>query len=52
MIQNLEAGADGRVAALKLQDGSTIEADTVTLLLTCPPDIWNPFFMLHHPSIL
>lgn len=28
-IKNLEAGSDGRVAGVKLGDGSTIEADTV-----------------------
>ena len=30
MIKNLEAGSDGRVAAVKLENGSTIEADAVS----------------------
>lgn len=28
-IKNLEAGSGGRIAAVKLEDGSAIEADTV-----------------------
>lgn len=32
MIKNLEAGSDGSVAAVNLENGSTIEADTVSLL--------------------
>lgn len=42
MIQNLEAGADGRVAAIKLQDGSTIDADTVVIGIGAKPAV-GPF---------
>ncbi|CAL1375240.1 unnamed protein product [Linum trigynum] len=30
-IKNLEAGSDGRVSGVKLEDGSTLEADTVVI---------------------
>ncbi|CAN0910445.1 Monodehydroascorbate reductase, chloroplastic/mitochondrial [Linum grandiflorum] len=30
-IKNLEAGSDGRVAAVRLEDGSTLEADVVVI---------------------
>ncbi|KAL6956674.1 Monodehydroascorbate reductase, chloroplastic/mitochondrial, partial [Sarracenia purpurea var. burkii] len=30
-IKNLEAGSDGRVGAIKLESGSTIEADTIII---------------------
>ncbi|XP_062074421.1 monodehydroascorbate reductase, chloroplastic/mitochondrial [Humulus lupulus] len=42
MIKNLEAGADGRVAAIKLEDGSTIEADTVIIGIGAKPAV-GPF---------
>lgn len=32
-IKNLEADSDGHVAAVKLEDGSTVDADTVILFL-------------------
>lgn len=32
-IKNLEPGSDGHVAAIKLEDGSTIEADTASFEL-------------------
>ncbi|KAJ4839143.1 Monodehydroascorbate reductase, chloroplastic/mitochondrial [Turnera subulata] len=41
-IKNLEAGSDGRVAAIKLEDGSTIEADTVIIGIGAKPAV-NPF---------
>uniref|UniRef100_A0A803PNM7 monodehydroascorbate reductase (NADH) n=2 Tax=Cannabis sativa TaxID=3483 RepID=A0A803PNM7_CANSA len=42
MIKNLEAGADGSVAAIKLEDGSTIEADTVIIGIGAKPAV-GPF---------
>ncbi|XP_013605947.1 PREDICTED: monodehydroascorbate reductase, chloroplastic [Brassica oleracea var. oleracea] len=41
-INNLEAGSDGRVTAVKLADGSTIEADTVVIGIGAKPAI-GPF---------
>ncbi|GKV23165.1 hypothetical protein SLEP1_g32930 [Rubroshorea leprosula] len=41
-IKNLEAGPDGHVAALKLEDGSTIEADTVVVGIGAKPAV-SPF---------
>ncbi|KAL5551999.1 hypothetical protein UlMin_002175 [Ulmus minor] len=38
-ITNLEAGPDGRVAAIKLGDGSTIEADTVIIGIGAKPAV-------------
>ncbi|EXB37294.1 Monodehydroascorbate reductase [Morus notabilis] len=42
LIKNLEAGADGRVAAIELQDGSRIEADTVVIGIGAKPAV-SPF---------
>ncbi|PON97777.1 FAD/NAD(P)-binding domain containing protein [Trema orientale] len=42
LIKNLEAGADGRVAAIKLEDGSKIEADTVIIGIGAKPAV-SPF---------
>ncbi|GMN31927.1 hypothetical protein TIFTF001_003461 [Ficus carica] len=39
LIKNLEAGADGRVAAIELQDGSRIEADTVVIGIGAKPAV-------------
>lgn len=39
-IKNLEAGADGRVNYVKLEDGTTIEADTVSFRSYTSFDIW------------
>ncbi|XP_062146362.1 monodehydroascorbate reductase, chloroplastic/mitochondrial [Alnus glutinosa] len=41
-IKNLEAGTDGRVAAVKLEDGSNIEADTVIIGIGAKPAV-SPF---------
>ncbi|KAF5460629.1 hypothetical protein F2P56_020486, partial [Juglans regia] len=45
-IKNLEAGPDGRVAAVKLGDGSTIEADTVIIGIGAKPVV-SPFESVH-----
>ncbi|KAK8549809.1 hypothetical protein V6N13_073583 [Hibiscus sabdariffa] len=41
-IKNLEAGSDGRVAAVKLGDGSTVEADAVVIGIGAKPAV-SPF---------
>ncbi|XP_050123006.1 monodehydroascorbate reductase, chloroplastic/mitochondrial isoform X2 [Malus sylvestris] len=41
-IKNLEAGADGRVNYVKLEDGTTIEADTVVIGIGAKPAV-GPF---------
>lgn len=41
-IKNLEAGSDGRVAAVKLEDGSTIVADTIIIGVGAKPTV-SPF---------
>ncbi|KAJ8448308.1 hypothetical protein Cgig2_021936 [Carnegiea gigantea] len=41
-IKNLDAGGDGRVAAVKLEDGSTIDADTVVIGIGAKPAV-GPF---------
>ncbi|KAL9439487.1 hypothetical protein AB3S75_025032 [Citrus x aurantiifolia] len=41
-IKNLEAGSDGRVAAVKLEDGSTIDADTIVIGIGAKPTA-SPF---------
>ncbi|OAY59763.1 hypothetical protein MANES_01G057400v8 [Manihot esculenta] len=41
-IKNLEAGSDGRVASVKLEDGSIIEADTVIIGIGAKPAV-GPF---------
>ncbi|XP_057478446.1 LOW QUALITY PROTEIN: monodehydroascorbate reductase, chloroplastic/mitochondrial-like [Actinidia eriantha] len=41
-IKNLEAGPDGRVAAVKLENGSTIEADTIVIGIGAKPAV-GPF---------
>ncbi|KAE9459508.1 hypothetical protein C3L33_08529, partial [Rhododendron williamsianum] len=41
-IKNIEAGSDGRVAAVKLEDGSTIEADTIIIGIGAKPAV-GPF---------
>lgn len=41
-IKNLDAGSDGRVAAVKLEDGSTIDADTIIIGIGAKP-IVSPF---------
>lgn len=41
-IKNLEAGSDGHVAAVKLEDGSTIEADTIIIGIGAKPAV-GPF---------
>lgn len=41
-INNLEAGSDGRVAAVKLENGSTIEADTIVIGIGAKPAV-GPF---------
>ncbi|XVF51420.1 hypothetical protein PTKIN_Ptkin04bG0184000 [Pterospermum kingtungense] len=41
-IKNLEAGSDGRVASIKLGDGSTIGADTVIIGIGAKPAV-SPF---------
>ncbi|XWS61721.1 hypothetical protein CRYUN_Cryun07bG0150400 [Craigia yunnanensis] len=41
-IKNLEADSDGRVAAVKLGDGSTIEADTIIIGIGAKPAV-SPF---------
>ncbi|PQM41828.1 monodehydroascorbate reductase 5 mitochondrial [Prunus yedoensis var. nudiflora] len=41
-IKNLEAGVDGRVTYVKLDDGSTIEADTVIIGIGAKPAV-SPF---------
>ncbi|KAF8379584.1 hypothetical protein HHK36_029025 [Tetracentron sinense] len=41
-IKNLEAGSDGRVAAVKLENGSTIEADTIIIGIGAKPAV-SPF---------
>lgn len=42
MIKNLEAGSDGRVAAVKLENGSTIEADAIVIGIGAKPAV-GPF---------
>ncbi|KAL2902644.1 Monodehydroascorbate reductase chloroplastic/mitochondrial [Bienertia sinuspersici] len=42
MIKNLEAGSDGRVAGVKLENGSTIEADTIVIGIGAKPAV-GPF---------
>lgn len=44
-IKTLEAGANGHVAALKLEDGSTIEADTVIIGIGAKPAV-GPFELM------
>ncbi|KAF2297866.1 hypothetical protein GH714_004281 [Hevea brasiliensis] len=41
-IKNLEAGTDGRVASVKLEDGSIIDADTVIIGIGAKPAV-SPF---------
>lgn len=41
-IKNLEAGSDGHVTAVKLEDGSNIEADTVIIGIGAKPAV-SPF---------
>lgn len=41
-IKNLEAGSDGCVAAVKLEDGSTIDADTIVIGIGAKPTV-SPF---------
>ncbi|CAK9141944.1 unnamed protein product [Ilex paraguariensis] len=41
-IENLEAGSDGRVAAVKLGNGSTIDADTIIIGIGAKPAV-SPF---------
>ncbi|GMH28858.1 hypothetical protein Nepgr_030701 [Nepenthes gracilis] len=41
-IKSLEAGFDGRVAAVKLENGSTIEADTIIIGIGAKPAV-GPF---------
>lgn len=41
-IKNLEAGVDGRVTYVKLDDGSTLEADTVIIGIGAKPAV-SPF---------
>lgn len=41
-INTLEAGSDGRVAAVKLEDGSTIETDTIIIGIGAKPAV-GPF---------
>lgn len=41
-IKNLEAGSGGRIAAVKLEDGSAIEADTVIIGIGAKPAV-GPF---------
>lgn len=41
-IKTLEAGTDGRVSAVKLQDGSLIEADTIVIGIGAKPAV-SPF---------
>lgn len=41
-IKTLEAGADGRVTAVKLEDGSLIEADTIVVGIGAKPAV-SPF---------
>lgn len=41
-IKNLEAGSDGRIAAVKLEDGSTIEVDTIIIGIGARPAV-GPF---------
>ncbi|XP_030474939.2 monodehydroascorbate reductase, chloroplastic/mitochondrial [Syzygium oleosum] len=41
-IKHLEAGSDGRVCSVKLEDGSTIEADTVVIGIGAKPAV-GPF---------
>ncbi|KAF3448614.1 hypothetical protein FNV43_RR09327 [Rhamnella rubrinervis] len=38
-IKNIESGSDGHVAAVKLEDGSTIEADTVIIGIGAKPAV-------------
>ncbi|CAO2819110.1 unnamed protein product [Amaranthus hypochondriacus] len=42
MIKNLEAGSDGRVAAVKLENGFTIEADAIVIGIGAKPAV-GPF---------
>ncbi|KAL6556412.1 Monodehydroascorbate reductase, chloroplastic/mitochondrial [Orobanche gracilis] len=44
-ITNLEGGSDGRVVGVKLEDGSTIEADTVVVGIGAKPAV-SPFEMV------
>ncbi|KAL7183089.1 hypothetical protein ACSBR1_041715 [Camellia fascicularis] len=41
-IKNLEVGSDGRVAAVKLENGTTIEADTIVIGIGAKPAV-SPF---------
>lgn len=41
-IKNLEAGSDGRIAAVRLEDGTTLEADTVIIGIGAKPAV-SPF---------
>ncbi|KAL6979554.1 Monodehydroascorbate reductase, chloroplastic/mitochondrial [Sarracenia purpurea var. burkii] len=41
-IKNLEVGSDGRVGAIKLESGSTIEADTIIIGIGAKPAV-SPF---------
>ncbi|KAK9147408.1 hypothetical protein Scep_006165 [Stephania cephalantha] len=42
LVKNIEAGPDGHVAAVKLQDGTTIEADTIVVGIGAKPAV-SPF---------
>ncbi|KAM3396731.1 monodehydroascorbate reductase, chloroplastic/mitochondrial [Capsicum galapagoense] len=44
-IKHLESGSDGRVAAVKLEDGSSIETDTVVIGIGAKPAV-SPFDMV------
>ncbi|CAN4127303.1 unnamed protein product [Withania somnifera] len=44
-IKHLESGPDGRVAAVKLEDGSSIETDTVVIGIGAKPAV-SPFDMV------
>ncbi|KAI3990532.1 hypothetical protein MKX01_022832 [Papaver californicum] len=39
LIKNTEAGSDGHVAAVKLENGSTIEADTIIICVGAKPAV-------------
>lgn len=39
LIKNIEAGSDGHVAAVKLENGSTIEADTIIIGVGAKPAV-------------
>ncbi|KAJ0104656.1 hypothetical protein Patl1_17643 [Pistacia atlantica] len=53
-IKNLEAGSDGHVAAVKLEDGSTIDADTVILFssIRCTGKVDNNKISLPHAFVV